>query len=442
MKSKDKAWELWSVEGAEWIYRKPQVLRGRWRVRRRRKADGKVQMLTLLSENLTDAKSEVQELADQERRDAEAMAIEAEEVKPQDATIADAFKTWIKSLEVRPRTLEEYTIEADSYARLLGPTKLVRDVGYLDVEKLFSERWKGLSGRTKLLRRGLLIRAFAFFKDAGYTNANPVAKVKIPRAWRKAAVRAARETGQALTLPEARRLLEACREKVIINYTPEALRNGKEEKTEIKPPEYLWWFVFISLRTALRISNLLGTEHKPGLLWRHLDLEEGILSIEGSAMKGGEPLRVPLHKELLEKLKELRSSLGRIPSPEERVIPGEPLKDGSFVEPLTVTKAFHAALRRAGLEDPETGVFLGELRNTDHPRTFRVHDLRHSGLSVMGAELPEFIVALLAGHSALKSITSRYGQHIDLKTVRKRLDGLEPFTLKIRPTQRKSQGST
>ena len=47
------------LEGPEWVYRSPELVAGRWRVRRRAKASGKVQMLSLEAENSTEALQEV-----------------------------------------------------------------------------------------------------------------------------------------------------------------------------------------------------------------------------------------------------------------------------------------------------------------------------------------------------------------------------------------------
>jgi integrase len=337
-------------------------------------------------------------MAARERQAAEEAEKNGAPVKPSEMKLKDAVAEWLKTLDVRPRTHDGYKASAEMYGRLLGEEKLVSSITFADVEKLFSDGWKGSAGRTKIAHVQLLRRLFGWCADHGYTKANPAAKVKIQKSWTREASRAAHETGQALTIREARKLLEACRDKVSINFTPEALRNGSEKETDITPPSYLGDFVFIALRTGLRMSNILESEHKPGLIWRNVDIKKGILFIEGGLMKNHLDFHVPIHAELLDWLGRRLKRLGRVPRPEEPIVAhaGE------------LKRSFSTALKRAG--------FAG--------RDFRVHDLRHSYLSWLGEHCPHAVMQVLAGHSA-HSITDRYTQHQDIEKLREWLDKLE-----------------
>jgi integrase len=387
---------LWFCEGDPWTYRHPFFEKGKWRCRRRNRVTGAVEKITLDAENVTAARSEARKKADTELREGPE--------DPQVLTAADsvgaALDLWAATFEVRPATKAAYDLDVELYKRLLGEAKPVSAVSFQDVQGLFTGSWKGLKGRTKIKHRGMLIRFFDWTAKAKLARGNPARDVKVERAWSKQSTKAAQATGQALTLDEARKLLENCKEKRSLKY--ERKHYGEKEKieAEVVPPSYLWLFALISLRTGLRLSNVIGSEQKPGLLWRHVDLKEGTLRIEGELMKNDLPLHVPLHQELIDELNALLRTLEAVPQPNDRVIPG--LRDGQELK-----KSFRAALERAGFG----------------PRGFRIHDLRHSFLSWLGESCTHAAMQVLAGHSA-KSVTDRYAKHQEMDSLRTALNAL------------------
>lgn len=108
-------------------------------------------------------------------------------------------------------------------------------------------------------------------------------------------------------------------------------------------PEHLADMAVFAVATGLRQANVKGLE------WRQVDLERKHAWIAGSEHKNGRPHSVPLNEMALSVL---RKQLGKHP---ERVFTfkGAPIAN-------VYTKAFKAALERAGIED------------------FHWHDLRHT----------------------------------------------------------------
>jgi integrase len=409
--------EMWSVEGDPWRYRKPFVARGKWRVRRRHKVTGTVEMITLDSGKETTAKREVIEKAAEERAAAEARAQNLE-IEPRNATIAAALDEWSKTLDVRPTTREEYDYSIALYKRALGPGRLIGEVQLIDLEALFftfkstdgkwkegsldpsGEGWANRSGRTKIKHREMLSRFWKWAIDHGYARANLPDKVNVPKLWRKEVRLATQTKGQALSLDEARTLLDACRGKRIVTYAREHYGRDETVEAEIESPDYLWWFTFISLRAGLRKANVLGDGSRPPLCWGDVDLdEEKVIRLPPESMKNGLPFVAPLHEELVSELRKLRASLEHIPAKTDPIIPGTA---GSEIR-----KAFMSALKRAGLGD----------------RGFRIHDLRHTYISMLGAYCTHAVMQRLAGHAAA-SVTDRYAKHQDLDVLRKGVNSL------------------
>jgi integrase len=409
----------WTVEGAGWIYRRPTFESGKWRVRRRHLASGRMQRLKLDAQNLSDAKDEVKARAEKERREAEEGGPAA---KARASTVGAALDEWYAFLEktqgFRGPTIRDYKGVVGHYKEALGEEKVLSEVEYADVEKLMTGRWADRAARTKCGHLDKLGAFFEWAKRRGYTRLNPAKDFERPKAWQRERLQATKETGQALVLSEMRALLAACRGSFLVDFRPDIRAEGevvaREKLTEMKPPAHLFTFVFLALRTALRVSNLIGSRYKPPLCWRNLDLEQGIMSLPGEVMKNGEPLRVPLHLEAVEFLKKLRGA--RVPDPNEPV-----------VGPITELKnSFASALVRAKLSDPATKNFLGELRNVEKPHVFRIHDLRHSALSLLGANVPSYVSEELAGHTA-STQNAKYGRHISIEDLRTWLDKLPPL---------------
>jgi integrase len=377
--------EHFVIDGGDVLYRKPYLHHGKYRTRKRDLREGTVREITLTADNLTNAKQEVLQLAEADR-EARKRAIAAGDAKPSpDRKVGPALDEWLSTLEARPATVETYRWDVELYKRALPTEALLRDLSYATVEKLFSKTWRKLSGRTKIKHRGMFVRFFKWGKKQGYCDENPAEALEIPKAWSREASRAAQTTGKALTFEEARKLLEVCRETSEVDRTPEAVREegGAPRLTTQAAREDLWWFALISLRTGLRLSNIMGSKQKPGLSWGNVDLEKEELQIDGELMKSGMPFRVPLHAELVYHLKRRLRELRRVPGRDTPIVPGADRPD--------VQRGFARILDRAGLGD----------------RGFRIHDLRHSFLSWIGEVCTHAVMRELAGHAAI-TVTDRY----------------------------------
>ncbi len=378
------------VQGLVSLFRSPFRQNGKWAVRSRNIKTGKVTFQTLKATNRTAAMKEVQQLAEKER-------LKGPDALP--ATVEALVDAWMRTVDVRPVTRRDYEGAANVLKAALGPGKMLSDITLADLEKLLIETWADLKGQTKTKYRALLARIWKHAIKHGHAKVNFPLEVEVPKKWKAQIKQAKHAAGRALTIEEAQKLLQAAREDYQINYTPKELRGPDNALIDASPPAWLWWFIFISLRTGLRRSNVLPTEDKDGLKWRHLDLTAKTIRIPAAEMKNGEELHLPLHEELVTKLKKLQASLGRVPHPDEQVISG-------FVEGMNLSKTFRAALRRAGLDEK-----------------MRPHDLRHVYASWIGESCPEAVTRCLLHHSG-GGITGHYDRHQNIETLRKGVNSL------------------
>ncbi|RUO46278.1 site-specific integrase [Pseudidiomarina donghaiensis] len=111
-------------------------------------------------------------------------------------------------------------------------------------------------------------------------------------------------------------------------------------------PKHLWLMAQFSLATGLRQSNVSY------LRWDQVDLERGFAWIHPDQSKSGKAINVPLNNDALSVLQEVQGDDVHYCF----VYQGKPVE-------RTSTKAWHAALKRAGIEN------------------FRWHDLRHTWAS-------------------------------------------------------------
>lgn len=154
-------------------------------------------------------------------------------------------------------------------------------------------------------------------------------------------------------------------------------------------------FIRLALHTGCRKQELLGLE------WRRVDLQAGLLHLEGQHTKAGKRRSVPLNQVAREAfLRRLKYRAAHCPgSPWVFAHP-----DGSRIQ--DVKKAFGTACRRAGIAD------------------FRIHDLRHTCAAwLVSAGVPLASVRDLLGHSTVK-MTERYA-HLAPENVRKAVAVLE-----------------
>jgi integrase len=382
-----------TIRGFDTIYRNPFLQDGKWRVRRRRVGSTALECITLRAGNLTEAREEVARLAELERQEGPA---------PKAETVAAAVDSWMATVDVRPVTRRDYDSCATLFKAVLGPDRIVSEVTLEDIEALFFKKWSALKGQTKVKYRMILARIWKHAIRHGMAKVNFPLMIEVPKKWRDEIRQARHTAGQALTFEEAQKLLRAARDPYKVDHTPRGRRSAEDVLTDYTPPEWLWHFIFISLRTGLRRSNVLGSEDKGGLRWKHLDLEKKVIKIDAAEMKNGMDLCLPVHDELVAELKKLLATLGRVPKAEERVVPG-------FAEGVNVAKIFRAALVRSGL-DPD----------------LRPHDLRHSFASWVGETCPEAVTKRLLHHAAL-DITDRYSRHQRMDALRKGLNSLPPL---------------
>ncbi len=217
--------------------------------------------------------------------------------------------------------------------------------------------------------------------------------------------KAARYTGQVLTIDEARRLLLACREKYVVTCAETSASHprreaGQEWHQEFAPRQHILTVILVGFLSGLRLGNILG------LRWRHLDLGEGVLRIPATEMKNDDDLEVPLHNELWGHLRELlarakKKNKGCAPHPDDLVI---------GVKVAEVTKSFRSALRRANLW------------NKDRP--FRAHDMRHSFRTWLAQVKAGDAAEQLLGHKLSGNDVVRRYIHFTLDDLRHELNKL------------------
>ena len=144
----------------------------------------------------------------------------------------------------------------------------------------------------------------------------------------------------------------------------------------------LYVIVVIALSTGARRGEILR------LKWSNVDLNRGMLTLEET--KNGERRALPLSGHALDQMKTM-GKVRRLYTP--LVFPGM-----NPARPLSIDKAFRAALREAKIDD------------------FRFHDLRHSAASYLamnGASLAE--IADVLGHKTLQMV-KRYSHISDQHT--------------------------
>ena len=399
--------ETWTARGAVSIYRRPFRQRRRWRCRKRNLKTGEVMFITLdvpRSATLKAAKDAVEALARAERA---ALDIAAE-------GLGAALDQFVATRErPRPVTRSGYQLQAGQLKAALGAETLVRDIAVADIDVLFSGPFasrtifkKGkptvrtLSGRSKLKHFAFAKRFWKWAVKRKLAAEN-VVEIAIDeenlKGWQEQARIRKEEIASPLTRAEARKLLAACEGKHIIPY--ERTHYGHEEKIEAKveAPDYLRLFIHLGLMTGLRKSNLIGSEFKPGLKWADIDLERAVVRIDRERMKSRIPLELPLHPEVVQILRSRLRTLDRV---------GEQIIPAGYQAGLR--RAFVAALKRAGLAGR------------------RVHDLRTSFATWIGAFAPSFVMSQLLGH-AKSTVTSRYGQNLSIEDLRAWLDKLPPL---------------
>ena len=160
-------------------------------------------------------------------------------------------------------------------------------------------------------------------------------------------------------------------------------------------------FIAIALNTGMRKAEILSME------WNRVNLQEGVMHLEGKHTKSGRRRSVPVNKLA-------RDALIRRMSFRAEYCPDSPWvfcnSTGERIQ--DVKTSFHTACRRAGIED------------------FRIHDLRHTCAAwLVTAGVPLSEVKELLGHSTV-TMTERYA-HLAPFKVQEAVSRLEEHRVTI-----------
>lgn len=204
---------------------------------------------------------------------------------------------------------------------------------------------------------------------------------------------AQREWGWDVPNPAARRRLREPEGRVRWITKAEAaalMRSADKDRRALHLPD----FIRLALHTGMRRGEMLGLE------WRRVDLQAGLIYLEGMHTKSGKRRSVPLNAEA-------RAALISRAGFRARHCPGSPWV---FCNPhgeriASVKHSFASACERAGVSD------------------FRVHDMRHTCAAwLVSAGVPLPAVRDLLGHSTVK-VTERYA-HLAPENIRAAVDVL------------------
>jgi integrase len=405
----------WVQEGAIHLWRSPFIEDGKWRVRARRKADGRVLYRTLKAEvlkskgrGLGPAMEEVAALAAGEV-DGDAPPPPPPSGRERPPTVKIVLQRWLAEQKphVAAATFIDYSNDVERIINVLGPEVLITDITKDTLKKKFEERWGTLGART---RQKMAMYLRWIFSDLVVDDVIPSSPAVVLKTRRRAgqAIKAARvERHQIITVNEARAIVKAAMEPVILKY------RGGSTSDPLPPEPWILIWLLLSMKAGLRIGDTLGSQKysKPGLRWRSIDLERGWIEIPWSEYKGGRSLRVVMADELWRALRTYRDSLPEAPSPEDRVVPG------NVMDPR---KTLRRLVRIAGLTDTK-GNFTGELADKLSPHPLTDHSLRKS----FGAWLDQYVgnpslKRILLGHAAAE-VSDLYGGKLPEKDLRKAL---------------------
>lgn len=206
---------------------------------------------------------------------------------------------------------------------------------------------------------------------------------------------ARREWGWDIANPAERRRMREPEGRVRWITKAEAAALIRAASTESRAP-HLPDFIRLALHTGMRRGEMLGLE------WRRVDLQVGLVFLEGEHTKSRKRRSVPLNAEARAAL----ISRARFRS--------EHCADSPWVfcnaegeRIASVKRSFISACRRAGLSD------------------FRAHDMRHTCAAwLVSSGVPLQAVRDLLGHSTIK-VTERYA-HLAPENVRAAVEVLAP----------------
>ena len=380
----------------------------------------------------TEARLAVRELAEKERRDAEAAKVDPAKVPATEITVKAGFEEWLSKCYPRDAdgvlknrkesTVKESQLTAGMLGRLLGPETPVSSLSYRVIEDLFTVwlparkigakrtlRDKTLGGHLRFVKRFL-----AWCLARNYLKGqNPAAQFEeqssVARDW-KEAMSTKPQVGQALTHEECVKLLRAARDPFKILFTRKGYKPFKKP-VDLTPPPYLYPSILLMLKAGLRRGNVFGENAvRWGDFLGSLDTPgKELLHLPAARLKNGRrlgDLHVPIHLEAAQALRELRASLKRVPRDDETIFSVKNTTTGKRTAKISITRAFTSAVKRAGL-------------NEGRARKLRVHDLRHTAISSWAATMPFSVKEKLAGH--VPASQNEEYVHLDVETLRKHL---------------------
>ncbi|HKQ30817.1 MAG TPA: site-specific integrase [Burkholderiales bacterium] len=204
---------------------------------------------------------------------------------------------------------------------------------------------------------------------------------------------AQREWGWKIPNPAARRRLREPEGRARWIKKAEAVALIRAASTQYRAA-HLPDFIRLALHTGMRRGEMLGLE------WSRVDLQAGLIYLEGTHTKSRKRRSIPLNAEA-------KAALLRRASYRAKNCPDSPwvFCNAEGEQIASVKKSFTSACVRAGIND------------------FRVHDLRHTCAAWLvnaGVALPA--VRDLLGHSTVK-VTERYA-HLAPESLRAAVDAL------------------
>jgi integrase len=184
-------------------------------------------------------------------------------------------------------------------------------------------------------------------KEWGFALSNPIRQIRMPKP--------GKPRQRRLEAGEEEALLQACRES---------------------GAHYLQTFVILAIETGMRFGELAG------VTWANVNFEKRTIYLPET--KNGSPRTVPLSTRALNAIQtQPRSNDGRL----------------FAAKPGSIRSAFLIALRKAQRAQPESKVFLRELR---------FHDLRHEGVTrLFERGLNVIEVGIVSGHKTV-AMLQRY----------------------------------
>lgn len=238
----------WRPERSQWVAK----IRDTW--------TGKVRLRSARATAEPDARNEIVKWL-------EAVA-QADEGDGPRATFSEAFDEWLGLRKCRPVTVAQYR-HVGAHLKAAFGARYVDQVQFSDVEAYEKDRreTRKNSERTIAIHLGVLRGFFRWALRRGYADTDPTTGIRLGSS--------RKDVGRALTIEEARRLLEKARAN-----------------------RRLFVAMALSLYTGLRMRNVFE------LTWRHVDLGAGRIEFEASEMKGRRAHAVPIHPALAEVLRQ------------------------------------------------------------------------------------------------------------------------------------------